>query len=205
MLKRLNRACEFFPCHTGLEDCTFCYCPFYPCLNEERGEYVCSSKNNKKIWSCEPCDWIHKRKVVDDIFELIRENRRPREKFKDGRTGIIVLSHGTKIKKANAILDKIIAKIKQDTGLAIIVPAYLQLCRPDLTKSIKRLAGQGCRRIIIIPFFLFNGNHVTRDIPVIIKKARSEFPEVEFTYTKSLGEDRRVADIISDTLREVLV
>lgn len=204
MVKRLNRACKFFPCHRGLEDCTFCYCPFYPCLNEGRGEYVYSSKNNRKIWSCEPCNWIHKKKVVDDIFELIRENRRPREKLKDGRTGIIVLSHGTKIKRANAILVKTVKKIKQDTGLGLIVPAYLQLSRPDLTKSIKRLIGLGCQRIIIVPFFLFNGNHVTRDIPGIIKKARIMFPNLEFVYTKSLGEDRRVADIVSDMLREVL-
>ncbi len=203
MLKRLNKACKFSPCHTGLEDCTFCYCPLYPCLNGERGEYVYSSKNNKKIWSCESCSWIHKRKVVDNIFELIRKNIRSREKLKDSRTGIIVLSHGTKIKKANAILVKIVEKIKQDTGLDVIVPAYLQLCRPDLIKSIKRLVGRGCRRIVIVPFFLFNGNHVTRDIPSIIKKAKSKFPKVEFTYTKSLGEDGRVADIVSDMLREV--
>ncbi|GEM_PF-821773 len=204
MVKRLNRACKFFPCHAGLEDCTFCYCPLYPCLNEDRGEYIYSPKNNKKIWSCESCNWIHKKKVVDDIFELIRKNRRPRKKIKDSRTGIIVISHGTKIKKASAILDRIVGKIRRDLGLDIIVPAYLQLCRPDLTKSIKRLVNQGCQRIIIVPFFLFNGNHVTRDIPGIIKKVRNKFPNLEFVYTKSLGEDGRVADIVSDMLREVL-
>ncbi len=204
MVKRLNKACKFFPCHTGLEDCTFCYCPFYPCLDEERGEYVYSSKNNKKIWSCELCSRIHKRKAVDDIFELIRENRRPEKKLKDGGMGVIILSHGTKIKKANAILLKTVEKIKRGTGLNRVVPAYLQLSSPDLTKSIKLLADRGCEKIIIVPFFLFNGNHVTRDIPGIIKKAKTEFPKVEFVYTKSLGQDRRITDIVSDMLREVL-
>ena len=73
MPKRLNKACKYFPCHKGLEDCTFCYCPFYPCLDKKRGKHV-YSKKNKAIWSCENCNWIHKKKVVDKIFDLIRKN-----------------------------------------------------------------------------------------------------------------------------------
>ncbi len=204
MIKRLNKACKFFPCHAGLEDCTFCYCPFYPCLDQERGEYAHSSKNNKKIWSCEPCNWIHKRKCVDDIFRLIREDGCRKKKIKDEKTGIVVLSHGSRVKKANATLYKAVKAIKKNTGLNNIIPAYFQFFRPDLTKGVKNLVRLGCRRIVIIPFFLFNGNHVTRDIPCIIEDARLKFPDVKFVYTRSLGEDGRVADIVSDILREVL-
>jgi precorrin-3B C17-methyltransferase len=75
MAKRLNEACKFFPCHKGLEDCTFCYCPFYPCGNKKLGKHVRSGK--KVIWSCETCIWIHKKKVVDNIFKLIRKNSSP--------------------------------------------------------------------------------------------------------------------------------
>jgi len=74
MAKRLNKACKYFPCHKGLEDCTFCYCPFYPCLDKKRGRYVYSKK--KAIWSCENCIWIHKKKVVDKIFKLLRRSGR---------------------------------------------------------------------------------------------------------------------------------
>ena len=78
MVKRLNKACKYFPCHKGLEDCTFCYCPFYPCLDKKRGKYVYSG--NKAVWSCEDCNWIHKKKVVDGIFDLIRTNITPGQK-----------------------------------------------------------------------------------------------------------------------------
>src|SRR3989338_10394354 len=72
---RVNKSCKYFPCHTKLEDCTFCYCSFYPCLDNKRGNYVHSQKLNKDIWSCQNCNWIHKREVVDEIFELIRNNK----------------------------------------------------------------------------------------------------------------------------------
>lgn len=211
MLNRSNKACKFFPCHIGLEDCTFCYCPFYPCRDENLGGYIYSAKSDKKIWSCESCVWIHKRKVTEDIFTLIRRNESgikgrtlpPKLKTRycgDGATGIIILSHGSRLKKANASLGKIVKAAKKSTGLDIIVPAYLQFCRPDLAESVKSLIGQKCKSIIIIPFFLFNGNHVTRDIPDIIKEEKAKYPDVRFVYTKNLGNDLRIADIVADTI-----
>ncbi len=75
IIKRANKYCKYYPCHKGLEDCTFCYCPFYPCINKKLGYYVYSAKkNHKKIWSCEKCNWIHKKNIVDKIFRLIRKN-----------------------------------------------------------------------------------------------------------------------------------
>ncbi len=215
MLKRLNKACKFFPCHRGLEDCTFCYCPFYPCLDENLGGYVYSPKRKENIWSCKDCNWIHKRKVTERTFALIRKNGAPGplgrghlrlfgEIPRSGKVGIIILSHGSKIKEANASLAKTVRVIKQKTGLNIIVPAYLQFYQPDLTKSIRNLIIHGCQTIIIIPFFLFNGNHVTRDIPCIIEKEKAKYQKVTFIYTKNLGLDIRIADIIVDIIEEAV-
>lgn len=205
----VNKACKFFPCHTGLEDCTFCYCPFYPCLDEKLGKYVYSPKQGKSIWSCQSCSWIHKRKVTEEIFTLILKNKSliknelfpsnlKSHNLKNAKLGVIILSHGSRLKKANASLEKIVKATKQNIGLGIIVPAYLQFCHPDLTESVKFLIEQECREIIIIPFFLFNGNHVTRDIPDIIKEEKVKYPKVRFIYTKNLGDDSRIADIVAD-------
>lgn len=204
MLKRLNKSCNFFPCHAGLEDCTFCYCPFYPCLDKKKGGFIYSVKNKKDIWSCKSCNWIHKRNVAENIFTMIRKNKYQKQNLKSNKVGIVILSHGSKLKKANASLNKTVRIIRQKTGLDTIVPAYLQFCQPDLEKSIKSLIANGRQTVIIIPFFLFNGNHVTRDIPHIIEKEKGKYPKVNFIYTKNVGEDTRISDIISDMLGEAM-
>lgn len=124
--------------------------------------------------------------------------------MKNDRTGIIILSHGTIVKKANASFVKTIRIIQRKTGLGAIVPAYLQFCQPDLERSVKGLVSKGHRMIIIIPYFLFYGNHVTRDIPHIIKKERERYPEVNFICTKNLGEDTRISDIVADIIKEAV-
>lgn len=215
MVKKLNKACKFFPCHAGLEDCIFCYCPFYPCLDEKLGKYVYSSKQGKDIWSCQSCGWIHKNKVTEEIFTLIVKNKSLIKKgpflpgfrsynLKKAKLGIIILGHGSRLKKANVSLGKIVKAVKQNTGLDIIVPAYLQFSHPNLTESVKSLMEQERGTIIIIPFFLFNGNHVTRDIPRMIKEEKAKYPKVKFIYTKNLGEDLRIADIVVDTVERAM-
>ena len=213
MIQRTNQACKYFPCHQDLEDCTFCYCPFYPCREEGLGKYVYSSRLKKKVWSCKICNWIHQIKTVDRIYNLIREHGRELRKdipsFKiqnkalaDKQTGVVVLGHGSRRKEANELIPRIIRDLKQTLGLPKIYPAYLQLAKPDLGQSLEKLAKAGCRRIIIIPFFLFVGNHVSRDIPEIIEQEKKKYPDVNFIYTENLGEDSRIADIVADKIRE---
>lgn len=72
-INRINIACKFYPCHEKLEDCTFCYCPFYACGNKRRGKYITNSEG-KLIWDCSKCEWIHKKSTVDKIFKEVREN-----------------------------------------------------------------------------------------------------------------------------------
>ena len=122
----------------------------------------------------------------------------------NNNAGIIILSHGSKLKTANASLNKTVQAIKQKTGFNMIVPAYLQFCRPDLEESAKYLIMNGCRAVIVVPFFLFNGNHVTRDIPHIIDRERARYPKINFIYTKNLGDNIRVADIVSDMVEEAV-
>lgn len=59
-------ACDFYPCHKKGENCTFCYCPFYPCGDSSTGgKWI----KDKGVWSCEGCNWIHKNKTVDCIMK----------------------------------------------------------------------------------------------------------------------------------------
>jgi len=58
--------CRYYPCHFEGQDCTFCYCPFYPCLIPETGGRL---KGN--VWSCMDCIWVHQRENVERIIEVL--------------------------------------------------------------------------------------------------------------------------------------
>ena len=69
-MDRINKACAYYPCHEMLEDCVFCYCPLYPCEDEELGKYI----GDTKIWDCSLCTWIHEKNRVDKLFEFLNKS-----------------------------------------------------------------------------------------------------------------------------------
>ncbi|MCL2786577.1 MAG: cobyric acid synthase [Methanomassiliicoccaceae archaeon] len=76
-----NPDCKFGPCHYEGQDCTYCFCPFHPCGDEDLGEYI--DTPNGKYWSCVYCHFIHRipvcRFIASRITELrIREPDDPR-------------------------------------------------------------------------------------------------------------------------------
>lgn len=202
MITRLNKSCAYFPCHNDLGDCTFCYCPFYPCVDKRRGRYVIT-KGKLKIWSCQDCAWIHDKKVVDKIFRAIRGLSLTGKigEAKAGKTGVIILGHGSKVKKANDSLCRLTKKVKTESRLDIVEPAFLQLSSPDLRETIRKVLKMGCKRIVIVPYFLFIGNHVARDIPKIIAEESKAHKEVKFIYAKNIGQNPKIVDVVMDSIR----
>ncbi|RLI75150.1 hypothetical protein DRP04_13795 [Archaeoglobales archaeon] len=62
-----NYECRYYPCHFSGQDCSFCFCPFYPCfLYRLGGEIIVSSKGNY-VWSCKNCWWIHEKQNVEAV------------------------------------------------------------------------------------------------------------------------------------------
>ena len=59
-----NLSCEYYPCHSHPQNCTFCYCPFYPCGDQSTGGHWIKEKG---VWGCEDCKWIHEDKTVQCI------------------------------------------------------------------------------------------------------------------------------------------
>lgn len=67
-----DRKCPYHPCHFRGQNCSFCYCPFYPCGDEDLGHFV-SSRRGERIWSCDDCLFCHRDGVVAFAYGRIRE------------------------------------------------------------------------------------------------------------------------------------
>ncbi|MEM2119457.1 MAG: cysteine-rich small domain-containing protein [Archaeoglobaceae archaeon] len=58
--------CPHYPCHFEGQDCSLCYCIFYPCFIYKFGDLIVSSKGNF-VWSCKKCEWVHRKENVEEI------------------------------------------------------------------------------------------------------------------------------------------
>ncbi|HUL39697.1 MAG TPA: cobyric acid synthase, partial [Methanomassiliicoccales archaeon] len=70
-IKGSDLSCSYYPCHYQGQDCTFCYCPLYPCLDASLGEFV-ESRKGGEVWSCAKCFWVHRPEVASSMHSELR-------------------------------------------------------------------------------------------------------------------------------------
>lgn len=75
--------CEYYPCHFEGQDCTFCFCPFYPCKDERtHGKFIDKSTGGK-VWSCVDCHLIHDGEVAHRVLDAFMQNKSVKDVWND--------------------------------------------------------------------------------------------------------------------------
>jgi sirohydrochlorin ferrochelatase len=115
-------------------------------------------------------------------------------------TGLIIICHGSPLKAANtgfiALVDRIAAKL----GVSHVLPAFLAIARPTIQDQIAELASRGVTRIVLMPYFLFQGRHVDIDIPNILRESQEWFPGVTLELLPTLENDPAVEEVVVQRL-----
>jgi precorrin-8X/cobalt-precorrin-8 methylmutase len=120
------------------------------------------------------------------------------------KTGVIILAHGSRNEgEVSEILGEVSRTVKVWLSPEIeVMGAAMQFNHPDLEEAIELLVKQGVKRVVIMPYFLFQGIHPTRDIPNCIEVIRQTNPEVEFVLANTLGVDKHLANLVVKRIQE---
>lgn len=118
-------------------------------------------------------------------------------------TGVVVLIHGSRGERAITGLPETFKRITDGVkallppGIAVI-GAALQFNHPNLEEAVQNLVEQDIDQIVIMPYFLFQGVHITEDIPEIVETFRSRYPDKRFIISRTLGS---TTDFISQVVQ----
>jgi len=119
---------------------------------------------------------------------------------------IVLIGHGSPKKEANNIdlIGRLLHHaIHPECEGACVKVAYLQFADPDIMSTIKGCVEGGATKVIVHPFFLSSGMHVTKDIPGMISEAKGMYPAVEFVYTEPLGVHEKLVQVVIERIQSV--
>ncbi len=115
------------------------------------------------------------------------------------KTAVIILGHGSRSNEADQAIRRVVEEVKKAGAYAHHVEhAFLQYIPPTPQDALERCARQKADRIVVVPFFLQAGAHVTRDIPELIEKARKQHPGIDIIVTEYVGAHPMMAKIVVD-------
>jgi len=116
---------------------------------------------------------------------------------------VLLISHGSRSSKSRNEVVQLARWLKQHSDIEIVQHAFLDVDHPTIPEAIRLCADQGVRQIIVLLNFLNSGNHVLKDIPLLIESAQSKYPNISFQLTPHIGAHPNFPELFLDLVKEI--
>jgi precorrin-8X/cobalt-precorrin-8 methylmutase len=125
------------------------------------------------------------------------------------RTGIVIICHGSRGERGDAEVSKALTRITEGVKSLLppgveVVGAALQFNHPTLEEAVESLAARGMNQIVIAPYFLFSGRHITEHIPQLVDKLKRLYPKKQFIMSNPLGSEEHFIGSVTKRIEEAV-
>ncbi|WP_312839817.1 sirohydrochlorin chelatase [Delftia tsuruhatensis] len=115
-----------------------------------------------------------------------------------GRTGLILLAHGSRDALWRQPIEAVLKAVQQTHPQSLAACAYLEACAPDLPTAARGLVEAGATHITVLPLFLGTGKHAREDIPKLVQEISDTHPQVVVDLQPAVGEHPRVTALLAE-------
>ena len=106
--------------------------------------------------------------LLDIIDKRISEALAESELADDARTGILLVTHGSRLNYNKEFATALYDKFEKTCDLPSSF-GFMELCGPSIPESIDKLVDENdLERLVVVPVFIAPGMHTTHDIPHIL-------------------------------------
>jgi sirohydrochlorin ferrochelatase len=114
-------------------------------------------------------------------------------------SAIILFAHGSTVSAANQAVERLAAQLSARTG-SPVVAAFLEKAQPDLATAVATLVGVRVKRVIIVPYFLTMGSHISRDLPELARREQQRFVDLRFEIAAPMEGHPLLLDVLLDRM-----
>ena len=113
---------------------------------------------------------------------------------------LLVVAHGSRRQASNDEVREMTKRLAERAGgeFGDIRCAFLELAEPSIPDGIGQCVDAGANEVIVLPYFLSAGRHVSEDIPAEIAKKRTELNNVTIRNVNYVGALNGMIDMLFD-------
>jgi sirohydrochlorin ferrochelatase len=112
---------------------------------------------------------------------------------------LLVVAHGSRRKASNDEVRALCRRIEQESAgeeFFLVRAGFLELAEPSIPEGIGQCIEAGADQVVVLPYFLSAGRHVSEDIPLEVEKARQHHPRASIVLAPYLGSAPGVAGLL---------
>jgi len=127
-----------------------------------------------------------------------------RRKRAAARAALLLVGHGSRVAAANLLLRRLATDLRTRFPGRIIEICFLEAARPGIPAGIEACVSRGASRILLVPYFLYLGGHVRRDLPAAAARGRTRHRGLQIRIAAPLGADPRLVALVTRRVRRGL-
>lgn len=113
---------------------------------------------------------------------------------------VLYVGHGSRMKAGAEEAKRFVRQVMKKVSAPIQELCFLELTAPDIMQGIERCIERGATSIAIVPLLLLTAVHAKEDIPNEIAEARHRYPDVRFSYGRTLGVHPDIVEALYDRI-----
>jgi sirohydrochlorin ferrochelatase len=117
----------------------------------------------------------------------------------NNKRALVIVAHGSRREASNDEVRQLAENIAIKVGdrFMQVESAFLELAEPSIPDGIEKCIQAGADEVIVLPYFLSAGRHVSQDIPAEVEIKRKQYPHTTISIAGYLGADERVVDLMA--------
>lgn len=120
-----------------------------------------------------------------------------------GGVAIVVAAHGSRAEGANVAHCEVVDALGASVAHRV-TPAFLELAEPSIPDAIDEAAATGAATVLVLPYFLHPGRHLSDDLPAIVAEAHARHPQTTIRLLGSFGSEPGLGEVLVGQVRRAI-
>jgi len=111
---------------------------------------------------------------------------------------LLIVAHGSRRVSSNDEVRDLAARVGELAGGRFdqVQAAFLELAEPSIPDGIQACIDAGADEVVVMPYFLSAGRHVSEDIPAEVARKQQKHPRVCIRLADYVGAQPGIADLL---------
>lgn len=109
---------------------------------------------------------------------------------------LVLLGHGSRSKDAIEEFNFIVDSTQEKSDDFKVFGAHMEIAKPSLEEVIDEINNLNMNTVVVMPYFLFNGNHIKFDIPKQIKALQLLYPNLKIVFGSPIAREPMMAELM---------
>lgn len=122
------------------------------------------------------------------------------------KKGLLIVGHGSRSNEAQKTFEEVVELVRNRVDkekYTVVEGAHMEICKPNIPEVVEKIVERNVEEIMVVPYFLYKGMHIKKDIPKTIEKLSEQYKRVNFKLGRPIGVEPLLADILISRADEI--